>query len=293
LWGPPDANNKQAIQAQNWYLFSTRKGWSQEAFTQNNRLFGTHRLYLLYIHLNRLGAALDYTPSYAVTVTKTIPTNLQHLLTIFNTFTGGASGLSAASPKVVTTNYYGGGVLDLQYVPSSINIASTFVGNSSPSAPPATLSNAVTYLNENGYFFDFGFAVPVTSINQVTINYTAGTAMPSNTNDYYAFAVIDGYLTREDVSSSNWTKFPHPLAGVGVASQPLHKILVAGAWGPRFAELYLGAMFVKQPKRSTGSACSSSNSAGVITGQYQYCSQFAVGINFPVSAIASTVKKSQ
>jgi hypothetical protein len=48
---------------------------------------------------------------------------------------------------------------------------------------------------------------------------------------------------------------------------------------------------VKQPKRTTGNSCSSSNTSSVVTGSRQYCAQFSIGINFPVSGIASALSK--
>jgi hypothetical protein len=58
-WGEPDtATNKQAIQAQNWYLYSTlsltKAGWTQEDFMKNRRLFETHKVYT-YVHSFEFG----------------------------------------------------------------------------------------------------------------------------------------------------------------------------------------------------------------------------------------------
>ncbi len=299
-WGEPDAKtNKQAIQAQNWYLYSTlrstKAGWTQEDFTKNKRLFGSHKVYIIYIHLN-VAASTIYIPSYRLTVTKKVPANLQHLLTLFQTFAPGTTGPSAITPHVeeVTTDHYGWGALDLQYDPSDITVSSTtraVKNGAADSSPEAKLSDDITFDNEGGYNFDFGFAVPIKKISQVNVNFTNGTATPVKVNDLSVFMVVDGYLKPVDVKSSRWTSWPHPLAGVAFAKQPLNRILVGGAWGPRFAELYLGAMFVKQPKRTAGDSCKGSNTSGVVTGSYQYCAQFSIGINLPVSGIASALSK--
>jgi hypothetical protein len=292
-WAEPDSNNKQAIQAQNWYLYSTKKGWSQEDFTTAKHLFGTHRVYMVYIHLN-LSDENHYIPNYRLTVTKKIPANLQHLITLFQTFAPAATQGAPTRALSASNDYYGWGSLDLQYVPSDITVASTSRATQeevADSSPESKLSDNITFDNEGGYNFDFGFSVPIKKISQVNVNFTNGTATPVNVNDLSVFMVVDGYFKPVDVKSSNWTNLPHPLAGVAFAKQPLSKILVAGAWGPRFAELYLGAMFVKQPKRTSGNSCSGSNTSGVVTGSYQYCTQFSIGINLPVSGIASALSK--
>lgn len=301
-WGELDTTTKkQAIQAQNWYLYSTlsstKTGWTQEDFTKNKRLLGTHKVYIIYIHLN-VAPSTTYIPNYRLTVTKKIPANLQHLLTLFQTFapaTTGGSG-SAFAPRISNkaTDHYGWGALDLQYDPSDITVSSIMRAIESgvaDSSPEAKLSDDITFDNEGGYNFDFGFAVPIKKISQVNVNFTNGTATPVNVNDLNVFMVVDGYLKPVDVKSSRWTSWPHPLAGAAFAKQPLSRILVGGAWGPRFAELYLGAMFVKQPKRTAGDSCKSSNTSGVVTGSYQYCAQFSIGINLPVSGIASALSK--
>jgi len=299
-WGELDTTTKrQAIQAQNWYLYSTlsstKTGWTQEDFAKNKRLLGSHKVYILYIHLN-VAASTVYIPSYRLTVTKKVPANLQHLITLFQTFAPGTTGGTTTTTRALDkiTDSYGWGALDLQYDPSDITVSSTTrtVKNGVPdSSPEAKLSDDITFDNEGGYNFDFGFSVPIKKISQVKVDFINGTATPVEVNDLSVFMVVDGYLKPVDVKSSKWTNWPHPLAGVAFAKQPLSKILVGGAWGPHFAELYLGAMFVKQPKRTAGDSCKGSNTSGVVTGSYQYCTQFSIGINLPVSGIASALSK--
>lgn len=299
-WSEADSQTKkQAIQSQNWYLYSTlnsnKGGWTQEDFTKNKRLLGSHRIFILFVHLN-VAPGTIYRPNYRLTVTKKIPANIQHLMTLFETFAPASSGAASVTTRALSAsaNYYGWGRLDLQYVPSDITVASTtraIKDEVADSSPESKLSDDITYDNEGGYNFDFGFAVPMKKISQVNVDFINGTATPVNVNDLSVFMVIDGYFKPVDVKSSRWTSLPHPLAGVAFAKQPLSRILVGGAWGPRFAELYLGAMFVKQPKRTAGDSCSGSNTSGVVTGSYQYCTQFSIGINLPVSGIASALTK--
>jgi hypothetical protein len=90
------------------------------------------------------------------------------------------------------------------------------------------------------------------------------------------------------VKGSRFTAIPHPIAGVAFAKQPLHKILVGGAWGPKASEIYAGVLFVKQPNFSGSNSCSKPIGTS-FTGDGHWCTQFSVGINLSISAIASKI----
>jgi hypothetical protein len=186
---------------------------------------------------------------------------------------------------------WGGGALDLQYLPSDIVIKSTFRTGSSEldaslSQTDQKLADDITYDNEGTYYWDVGFAIPVRRISEIKLDSTSGVATPAQVDSTNVFAVFDGYFKPIDVKGSGFTQIPHPIAGVAFAKQPLNKILVGGAWGPHAAELYMGALFVKQPEMSGSSSCSKPTGS-TLTGNSHYCTQFTIGINVPVSAIAS------
>jgi hypothetical protein len=77
-----------------------------------------------------------------------------------------------------------------------------------------------------------------------------------------------------------------------MASQPLHSILVGGAIGFNFAELFAGADFVKQQSLnglSSGSPATPPQLSSATSNKFK--AQFTVGINLPVKAAAATIKK--
>jgi hypothetical protein len=264
------------------------------------------QVYVLYVHLNDVAGNLvnkttaAYVPTYDFTVTKKTPANVAHLYALLAAYTGGITANSPAGSKGAfnkeqkdNTPYsaWGGGTLNLQYRPSDILIKSSFQPktddpNSKPDDSGQKLADDITFDNEGPYWWDVGFAVPVKKISELKLDSTAGTATPAKVNGENVFSVFDFYLRPVDVKGSGFMAIPHPIAGVAFAKQPLHKILVGGAWGPKASEIYVGAMFVKQPNLSGSNSCSAPSGTS-FTGGGHWCTQFSVGINLSVSAIAS------
>lgn len=295
-WSSSSTPDKPKVDAENWYLYrdGNLKDWSQEDFTSAKRLMGVTKVYVLYVHLNGGDSKLvtsdgaTYIPVYDFTITKKTPANVAHLYALLGAFAAGANPTAATGTKKddreVFDAVWGGGTLDLQYRPSDIVIKSTFRPHTED--PDQKLADDMTFDNEGAYLWDVGFAVPVRKISELKLDSTSGTATPANVNSVNVFAVLDGYFRPVDVKGSGFNAIPHPIAGVAFAKQPLSKILIGGAWGPKASELYLGAMFVKQQELSGTNSCG--NPSGMaFTGRSHYCAQFTIGINLSVSAIAS------
>jgi hypothetical protein len=145
---------------------------------------------------------------------------------------------------------------------------------------------------------DFSIPVNVTRLSQVTYDPTSTSGfVPVTTNSTNSYVALDLFLPKSDIKSVNWTRYPHPIAGIAFAKQPLHNILTAIAWGPHFAEFYAGVSFVKQPRVAAGSdSCGTSGAAGTPTPAsfgYHFCHPFAMGINLPVTGLASKLGSPQ
>ncbi len=300
-WADSATPDKPKVQADHWYLYrdAAPKNWSQEDLTNEKRLQGVKKTYVLYVHFKGKqagpdGKSLDppvfvptYIPDYDFTIMKKTPANVAHLYALLQAYAGGANapnvsvkGAEATKPDAV----WGGGILNLQYRPSDILIKSTFKAKIDD--PDQKLADDITFDNEGSYYWDVGFAIPVRKISELKLDTTSGTATPAKVNSENVFAVLDGYFRPVDVKGSAFNAIPHPIAGVAFAKRPLSKILIGGAWGPKASELYMGAMFVKQPTLSGNTSCSNPSGTS-LTGKSHYCAQFTIGINLSVSAIAS------
>lgn len=297
-WADGSTPDKPKIQSQTFYLYRyDERGWSQEDFTTNKRIFGASHVAFLFVHFNAAGMIGKYVPEYDFTITKKTPANVAHLYALLSSFAPGATPQTNEAntaelrkPQQAPDAIWGGGLLDLQYIPSDIALKSTFRTGSGQldndlSQTQQKLADDIIYDNEGRYYWDVGFAIPVRRISEIKLDATSGVATPAQVNSTNVFAVFNGYIPSVDVKGNGFTRIPHPIAGVDFGKQPLRKILVGGAWGPHLAELYMGAVFVKQRELSGSTSCSDPSGTSV-TGKSHYCTQFAIGINVSVSAIA-------
>jgi len=259
----------------------------------------------------------EYYASYTIDVKRKVSANVQHLFALL-----AAEGLKnadqitsaptldlqsqlTASDSILAPSVralleqcgkpdsvFGGGTIDVAYRPSDISIASSLrTGVGAHEMVVAIDKNPYVVDNEGRYFVDFSVPVALKNLSSVQYQNTNNTFSPVNTNSLNAFLAVDGFYPASDVKSQNWTLYPHPLAGVGFAKQPLHKILLAGAWGPHFSELYIGAAWVKQPRVAQGSgSCKASSGGSAATPNSfgsHYCIQFSIGLNLSVTGIAN------
>ena len=258
-----------------------------------------------------------YYASYKVDVKRKVSANVQHLFSLLaveglkgadqistdpldidvpallarETVTDRVANTKANKCRVPDAEF-GGGALEVAYRPSDISITGSLKsGVGAHEVVVAIDKDAYVVDNEGRYYVDFSVPVTLKNLSAVQYQSTNNTFSPVDTSSLNAFLALDGFFPASDVKSQNWTRYPHPLVGVGFAKQPLHKILVAGAWGPHFSELFIGAAWVKQAriaqgsnscKASAGSSTDSPNSFG-----YHYCLEFSIGINLSVTGIAN------
>ena len=145
---PAEGSNAQSVDKQNWYVFHSdnKVDWDDDAYAKNNRIFGSKRVYLLYVHFNR-GANSRYLARYTVTAKKKTPAYLLHfasLLQVYGASAGvGATGLTVL-PGTVPNAFWNSTPLDTYYVPSDLTFAPTMLpypqSSSSQATPPQTAS---------------------------------------------------------------------------------------------------------------------------------------------------------
>ncbi|WP_433971869.1 hypothetical protein [Tunturiibacter lichenicola] len=302
VWGDPapggDPNTAvQSIKTTNWYVYrnyGTRKWnrWGQGDFSGNNRLYGASKIVLLYLHLN----ASDFGPHpysvrYQLTIAKRIPTNLQAVSQLAQLIIP-SSKVAAAPTK---SNLWGGGVIDVGYKTSDIKVDSFLETPSTTGASTAVstkLSPTYSLINEPKEYWDVSVAVPVHSVSSLQYTSSNNTVVPTQISKQNVFAALDLYFPPIDLAGSNYSLIPHPIVGVSMASQPLHSILVGGAIGFSFAEVYVANDFVKQQLLNgvtSGGAATPAQLAAA--SKYSFTSQFTIGINLPIKAAVSALQK--
>ena len=277
----------QTVDTQNWYVYNGAGSWAQDDFNKNKRVFGAKNVGLLYIHLNR---TTGYSVEYDLDVTSKIPANQLHLFEAASAF---LSAKSEAAARIATAqNVFGITDANISYVPSDLSVTGNF------SMAPGELTpigDSVVFDNEGKYWWDVSVAVPITKMSQLQFNNTDNTVTAAKVDKRTVFAVLDLYPFLKDVKNPGFDKHPYGLVGVGVASQPLHRILVALGWGPQYAQFYVGATFIKQQSLNSlqpGSAATPSQTAADV--RMKYSPAFAFGINLTVRDVfqsATTSKK--
>jgi hypothetical protein len=288
LWSSPSAEGKITPKAQNWYVYHSGS-WSQYMFTDAKRLYGASSVYLLFIHLNTVPKEIPYTPRYDLQITKAIPANLQDVF-LLASLVSGAGKAPAGNP----VNAWGGRRVMIGLQPSTIQIDPRYVLTSSASNRGEEVAPAVTFSNEGKHYWDVSVGIPIKKISEVKFDTTNNVVTPTQTSTTNAFALLNFYYPPIDLASStnSLNLIPHPIAGVAMAKQPLHKILVGGAIGVSYVELYAGALLVKQQKLTglqTGNTATPSQLAAASHGAYE--TQFSIGINVPVRALIAASKK--
>lgn len=283
-------NDKQTVVGEHWYVYHPEsQGWTQDQFTDGKRLFGAKSFYLLYVHLN-IANTVPYLPVYQLQITKTIPQNVANLFALLQLETSGAAKVAAKPPTY--SDSWGGRLINVGQRPSDINVDPRVLTDiDKPVSSSTEATAAQTFHNEGKYWWDVSVAVPVKKISQLKFDSTNNTATPIQTSTQNIFALLDLYPKPVDLSQTSYSFIPHPIAGVSMAQQPLHKILVGGAIGLYYAEVYVGALFVKQQNLNgltTGDVATPGQVAAA--SHYKYKTQFTVGINLPVRSIVNSLK---
>ena len=286
-WKDPTKSTKNGAEGNNWTIDSSyehwyvyhSKNWNQADFDTNNRIFGAKNIDVLFIQLNR--PPDPYTVRYQAAVNDKLPANLANGLALATLFTqaGGAPPLTYA---------WGSCQIQGVHVPSDVTLQAQKVDPPQGAAGPSTFTKfgqARKFDNEGRYWFDFSVGVPITKISQLNIDATNNTVNAKNVDKNNIFALADFYYPKVDVKSTI-KRWPNLVVGVAVAHQPLHKILLGVGFGPPFANLYVGALFSRQPSLQT-----LQNGASATPGQVaadtkqQFSPQFAFGLNLTVNGV--------
>ena len=164
--------------------------------------------------------------------------------------------------------------------------------NPQPSAPapaPNTLDSPQTFHNETPSWWDVSVGFPVTAVNQLTFNGSSSGLVPQQIDKRRLFGLLDLYWLpsqRMDIAKHGYSWVPSFIAGLPMASQPMHRPLFALGWGPPLIQIYAGAILAKQPTVTgnmpvVGKPC---------TG---WCPQFSFGLNIGVKAAQDKLSTSK
>lgn len=293
LAGTADAQN---VASNNWYLYSKHKtfasgfagGWKVTDFDGATRLYGAKKILLLSILENDLTPASNGNPaiSYTLTVTKQQATNVSDALQLLGLVFPQAK---AAGTDATPASYWACGVVPVAYKTSTIKIDLAYsAGGGSP------YSASQSFTNEAKEHWDFSFALPVKKASALQYSSTANTVTASQINKTDLFAVFDWYPYPVDLKNSKFTFIPGVFGGVAMNSQPLHSLLFGASVGAKLAQVYVGALLLKQQQLnglSTGSTATTAQLSAATS--YAYKPSFSIGIKISISAAAAAISGSK
>lgn len=250
---------RQNLENQNWYVFQggPRNFLSGQAFAARRRIWGSQRVWLLYIHLNSK-LAYRYTPAYVVTLTKKNPANLEALTAILGLFGLGEQELAAQENAVA--DYWGAEPIEMKgWSASDISVlpavsvkqlilkADGTEGDKidPPVVSQVKLGEAGVFDNEGRYRWDVGFGIPIRRASDLTFDSSTGVATPTNVDKTSALAMLSVYPYPVDLKSAKSQILPHLVFGVDISEKPLDEVFIGGGWGPVFANFYAGLSYVK------------------------------------------------
>jgi len=302
----PADNSKASptVDTQQWYVYHHQKVWSDQDFSTAKRIFGKHRVWFLYVHLNK-PAGLAYTSIYDIQTTQKIPAYLDHLIQLTGLFGIKAPPAGGGGPAIV--NVFGGQEFDIPYVPSDIKFTPKLtlttpppaVGGAKPvifGAIGSVISGptAETFDNEGKYLVDFSVGVPISKISQLQYTDTNGTITAAKVDKRDIYGFFNLYFKPIDIKGSGFSKLPHLVTGVAIATNPLKKGFVGLGFGPAITNFYFGAT-INTDRAPAGLACGTTPTAAQNQGSLpnRTCFQFGYGLNIGVGAVVKALKSTK
>lgn len=277
-WKTQSGDGVPQSEASRWYVYA--KNSDQDAFAANNRIFGERHVLLMYVYLN-LPAGFKLSPRYDVEVSSKLPATLLHLFQLAGQFTAQAD----------TNNKFGVAAFDVPYLPSDMSATPSLESVAASGVATVTKTgDSQVFDNEGYYHTDFSVGIPIRKMSEVKFDNANNTVSQQTVDKRTMFALLDLYPYKKDVKSTAFDLRPYAVVGVGVGSQPLHRILTAVGWGPHFAQFYVGALFNKQQSLSglqAGATATPAQQAAATS--MKFGTQFAFGINIPVARAVSTL----
>jgi hypothetical protein len=194
---------------------------------------------------------------------------------------GSSSGASLGNAPTFDGGYYRLVSASVKARPSAVTLDDAPEQNPPPTPKDGSLDAPVTFHNEAGPWLDINIGFPATNVNELSFDSTSTGFAPKTVDKRRLFGLLNFYpfpQQRIQLAEKNFSWIPSLIAGLPLASQPLHKPVVAVGWGPPLLQFYIGSIIAKQDKPPVGTTSTKS----VCTG---WCPQFTFGVTFSVTAL--------
>jgi len=275
-----------------WLLFRRHKGVI--TVSSGTRIMGAKRLAVIFIHLGvevqleRFDsdtnekravappeAASDFYAGveYRAIAKPKLPVNVQRLIGLLKVATKTQAAAAIRTRKMAMLGF---GVYEGVPVPSDVTVFGARLG-----AVPLGFGKPITYDNEGKYMWDVSVAVPVNKITLLEYEDEEDTFHPKSINKQSIFGTINLYPFPVDLKEGTlrWI-VPRAVVGIGMTGRPGENFLLAGAFGFKEIQVFVGSTFANQRVLKPGA-----DPADGANYTQRYASRLTYGINVPVLSV--------
>lgn len=274
------ADDSRKAVADRWFLAHRRSG--QLEITESKRILGSHRLGVIFVHLNvpeLAGRTAQQVKEdfadlvYRAIIKPKLPANVEHLLALLRIAT-----IPKAEDAGQPVTLVGYGLLDQVAVPSDV----TIFGMRSDKLTP--IGHSIQYDNEGKYLWDAGVAVPVNKLTLLDYSEENNVFSPKSINKQSIYGVVDLYPWPVDIKAGS-TRYllPRAMLGIGLTGRPGDNFLVGGSWGIPQLQFFVGSAFAAHRVPIQGTT--GTNRSGGQNFEQRYGSRLSYGINVPVLSV--------
>ena len=262
--------------------------WLREFEANGDRISGPRGGKLLPVQ-NLAGTETSYVEAdflpitYKIDVLKKNPVwrdNLKAVLTQFGLESATLKSLSLPMEPKALFGYSLNN--EINYPTSDISITG-IRGKTDQFGEESRLISTKKYDNEKKYLFDFGFAVPIKSVKELSFNNSGQVVQPKPVEKNRIYGTVSIFpLGLVDTKASKLFRFsPEILYGMSMDSSPWDHHLIALGLGLKWAQPFVGV---------TANHLAIAAADGTVA-RYKWGWRLTYGVKIPVSAIGALIKK--
>lgn len=317
-------DDQAAIAADKWFVFRGGPNWTT-AGMENTRIFGSHNVAVLYVHLN---TPVVSNPDLAIDASDN-PGQFRKDLTAgrLSRFQDEKGRGFTRLGNVLIVSGYGPVTYRVEVkkkLPFPLANLASLVGMPQagaaekltlPTAPTPLWAGRVlnikplpcdltvhallgldsqelakqTFDDEGLYRWDVSVALPLRSTKEVQYDSTNGTLLPKTVDKLNAYGLFNFFLKPID-TKSNRPIWPFPVAGVSITGKPLDRTMVGIGWGISRVQGFVGCAFNKVAQPTQEAAPGGTTTLTTRTGKYKYYKKLIFGVNLTMRQVLDLMK---
>ena len=145
------------------------------------------------------------------------------------------------------------------------------------------------YDNERKYWFDFSFALPLKTYDDLTVDLNGGQVGAKAVKKTDLYAAVNVNPVPYDTKQASWHLVPGVIYGMPITGKPLKRHLLAISFGLTRVQLFAGVLFSKN--ESVTASTQDSVTTAVVKPPERWTRTFTWGINLSVKNVTDLLSK--